>query len=748
MLQSFMSALRSMPLPTGSQLFETIRSIYSASRLLFIADYADSMHRGAAPNSTFLRMAQMDHMALVGSSIAKILHALKYYRASWLITPFMFIVPILINSWPREHRKNSMFDQFKSGFRDAAYDMSADNRLLVRLGGKAFYGLYWLLNHIPTIENPKIIRLLDFCDFYLLELGFVLLIGSYAGLYLLGNTLFPVVASLTLGLAFLDQQGWVPRSIRETLRDWLSPAILISGLFLGGTYDMVISACVLPLYYGQHLHLKPLLANVLKRFDITKEYAHNLEEQMKPTPTFDFRCHTSQFLHAIQDMATNRRHRVNRAYVLDSAATLPPKINHVEYKTLIQLFNKINWNKHNIDLIQRLRHRDWRLKRDQDSGLIDDSTLSATDLHKSHIAYLHQNLISFVHRMEKKSLRGFDSTGIDLLERYTQGSIVLLQKLADSLKDTTIPKAERNKRLAILTEKLIILGFETGDYCPTGLLGVTEETYRTLSQENTPLTLKQRVRYIEQGHREFFFQEHYMRKMLYGLDDPEDRHAYSRAVWMYAPRLGLPSEFVKHDMVTPNTLPFLLEMISAGSAIEHEFWTGEAGSEATMIQNIRRSVNMPMLPIQSIMEWYDAFIDNHTFGTEEEKEALKDLTNANYPIKTNTVDGLTFYQVPNYLIQLMLLDFGNIVLAATANQGENYYRPKNLIPEPEAVAIDENQLHDNLCDLFASITMAPWTTLTYFRSLPSRMMTGFRNTDQENRSSLSTSNNSSSFKRV
>jgi hypothetical protein len=99
------------------------------------------------------------------------------------------------------------------------------------------------------------------------------------------------------------------------------------------------------------------------------------------------------------------------------------------------------------------------------------------------------------------------------------------------------------------------------------------------------------------------------------------------------------------------------------------------------------------LPITTVDKWYHAFIDSHTFGTEDEKDALKETS----PYEIEWHGTVPIYRMSTAMIELMLLDFGTIGLKATAHTAENCYRPAQLIPEPDVEgSVAEVNPHSNV----------------------------------------------------
>jgi hypothetical protein len=132
-----------------------------------------------------------------------------------------------------------------------------------------------------------------------------------------------------------------------------------------------------------------------------------------------------------------------------------------------------------------------------------------------------------------------------------------------------------------------------------------------------------------------------------------------------------------------NFSPLMQDLVSAvPTSVERAFWLSKASSVESLTKQIEEALNTPLLPLQAVDKWYREFIDTHTFGSEEEKEALKEKS----PYTIEMHGKVPLYRLEKNIIHLMLLDFGVVGLKKTAKFAQNYYRPNVLIKDDTIVA--------------------------------------------------------------
>lgn len=649
---------------TFGNLKEAFQGFNRSSTTNISHNYVRAMEQGASPNSLMVRVGEVQASAFAGSNVATVVEAMKFTKTSWLVTPFMLFLPIITNGWPRQGEPNDKFNQTTAFLRRAAHYCKHSEAPWYRRGiGHFLHALHWLLDHLPHIRNRYLLRFFDLINKIILPLSTAITIAAYITMYFYGFSVMAAVGACTLGLGVLDRYNLLPNFLRNAIRKWGIHISLLGGLIFGGPLELAISLVLLPIYYGHHF--KGVFTWLLARFSMTRELVATLQAQNAVVNTFDFKVTANQFqtsLTAMNQMDCS----IIRAHVADNNSLLPPANPTVELDDLTKLFNSIDWKKEKKLVVELNRKMDWRLMREAVSGKNKNTTPAAQ--YERDIQFLKNNLTTFINRIKQGDVHSVRVGTEDLLKRYTSAIIVVLKEIKAQEKNPKLTTAQKLECKSTLLDTLVRLGYETGEYCGIGLLRAVESNYRSLHANNRNLTLKDRIRFIHQMHRELFFQKQYVKRRLNLGDNLDDTHAYARSVMFYAPRLGLPAQFAEHDEVNNFGSAFISDLFSAMSPVEKRFWSTHLTVDRLKKQ-IRDSLNTPLLPLADITSWYHQFIDNHVEGTEAERDALKE----DLPYTMEMHGAVPIYKLKEPVINLMLLDFGVIALPGRPNIPQNSF---------------------------------------------------------------------------
>jgi hypothetical protein len=642
-------------------------------------EYTQAMDQGASPNTFMTQLGKIQILSVSGANLAELIHAMRWTRTSWLVTPFMMMIPLLIHGWPRDDSPNPYLNNIKAFLRGVSnINDQPERSWRRRLLGKGLRGLHFVLDSIPIIRRPLTKKILRKLDQFILPISLGLTLVAYVGLFYYGFTVLAAVGGVTLGFGLLDRLNVVPLFIRNAVKKWGILASVIGGLVAGSPIECIISLASLFILYGHYLQypFKQLLS-YFPQIPRLAGLSHHQEQEKR----FDFECQADQFfdsLNAMHDMQEDCT--IIRSHVLDNSSLLPPSRSDVNLDDLVTLFDSVDWENEKHTVVEQNKHLDWQLLRDKAQGEREGAApqLCSNEQYSQDILYLRNNLTKFIDRIRNNDIHAVKHGAEGLVLRYTQNIVAILTRLQRSLNDSKQSESEGVRIKNTLLDTLIRLGYDTGDYCGTGLLRTTESNYRSLITDQK-LNLKDRIRFIHQMHRESYFQKCYLKDKLYYRDDERDTHAYARAVLIHAPKLGLPCEFAYNDELNDYASPLMQDFFSSVSKVEKEFWTTHI-SIVELKRQIRNEINTPLIRLEELHEWYNQFIDEHVIGSEEEKEALKE----EYPYTLEIIDGIPFYRLKENILHLMLLDFG--VIALPGNNSFRLIPRQNVLPASPTIA--------------------------------------------------------------
>lgn len=677
-------------------LTQAIIGVSAANTLNVVHEGVDNEQRGKSPNKNSLRALQFEYALLASSTIIEVLTHLKWLKVTNLAAGLTFGLPALISFWP----KNSNYPHFQKECQAYTDKVNASWARLL------FQGLIVNIFNFFVQKTPFIrwifktsIKIVDFIDQHLTKFFLALNIASYIGLLFMGSYALAGSALFIYGLGILDRNNLLPMKVRHFMKQYLIPLSLFGSLLYGGIFEKVVASTMIFMSYSHYFI--PSVISLLSALNIKKEFVAALKEQKRNVNTFDFQCEAKNFVESLTQLSTMPC-EITRAHVLDNTALVPPFFEKIKSEELLDIFDSIdNWQPHE-KAIETYKETDWRAKaeHDLDENSLFPSGLSKEELLKKYVAFMRNNIQIFIKRVKSGNLQGVKAGTEQMLDRYIRAIIFYLRQ--------TPPNSPE------LADKLIYLGFETGEYCPPGLLEVAQASYFSMLHLDKKPSITRCVFAILQLNRVQFFQGIYWEKKLHDLHWEElfptlsdsstiwqnkatDMHAYERALAFWAPRLGLPALYF--ECSTEQDHPAAkawYDMLSARSPIERKFWK-EITIDA-LKQQIRNGVNTPRLPLISVQQWYHQFIDSHVIGTEEEKDALKELpfyevehhkiipenqfgnveqefeTIQSNPNASKHCGTVPITKLKEEILHLMLLDLGVIHIKGSENVKENTFR--------------------------------------------------------------------------
>ena len=661
---------------TVENVTDGIRGFSRSNQINLIHDYTEAMEQGASPNSLMVRMGEFQSTSVAGTNLSTLIAKLNWYKTSWLVTPLFLLIPMITLGWPRAHANNARFNQIKDFTQNAGNTLkNPNNPWYFRMLGQLSSGFSWFLNHLPFIHNRFIIRFFNTINRYILSITFLITLATYATMYFYGAPITAIVGTTTLAFGLLDRYNLMPLFLRNFVKKWGLDVCIFAGLLIGNPIEIAVSCLVLPIIYGHHF--KGIFTYLLSKFNRTRGFATYLSDEMKQIKKFDFHCDANQFEQSLNEMNAMKSHII-RAHVKDNTILMPPSLPKVNLNDLLKLFDKINWKKDQELVVDINKQHDWRLMRESNN---------ANKNYDNDIKYLRDNLVKFIKRVNTGDIHSVRYGAEDLLMRYTQSIVNSLNELYKKSNDSKLSKNERDKHKSTLIDTLVRLGYETGGYCGIGLLRAAETNYRSLfADSQRTISLKERVRFIHQMNREFFFQSRYTQYQLNLMDNVDDTHAYGRSVFYFAPNLGLPAQFAENDEVNDVIFPIVRDFLSYLSPIENQFWNAHI-SVQRLKNEIQNALNTPLLPLADIHTWYHHFIDSHVNGSEEELDDLKE----ELPYTVEMHGTVPIYRLKDNILNLMLLDFDIIALPQREKQSENAFRTASTIQNKQQNLLNSKQ---------------------------------------------------------
>lgn len=89
---TFISNLKSAM--TFSNLSEVLNGFGRSIAVNNFYDYAHAMDQGASPKTASTAIGKMQISIVSGTNVASLIHAMSWTRTSWLVTPFMLMIPL------------------------------------------------------------------------------------------------------------------------------------------------------------------------------------------------------------------------------------------------------------------------------------------------------------------------------------------------------------------------------------------------------------------------------------------------------------------------------------------------------------------------------------------------------------------------------------------------------------------------------------------------------------------------------
>lgn len=643
------SALKHYFLPA---LINTGRAIcgYSWGQL-YARDFgnADIFRRGRAPLRGFSMQTLFEMMLQynTGSSLAYFLAALHWTRCSWLITPFLLVFTFLLKALPRKNASGGDLEIF---------------RLFLKPDS-------WLLK-FPTIENPWIVKILNFFERNLLMLSLGITIFTYLGLLLIGQVVFALSALSTLIFAYFRYKGKNSASFE---RLFVKYAVWIQILLIVAAANWLGYLLLATSFLAQYA----LSYHTVQRFVIKKLFGEKvaslLDKKDPPLTPFEFHCAIQDLPQRLNEL-TAQSVDIVRAHVKQGNALLPPSLpDDIQFDLLLTIFAKLNWQASGVrELVEKNRYSDWRLKKEEEGNAQPTLDGDKEQLYEQDRKCLQQNLQKFIDYLNapaneintsasseevKPSNEGFFSRYIKMIltpmtliqervkrslpstwaeqatqthvnqdtkaanpfqeslaRRYAKAALLIMTSMLDKASKNSDNKLKEELVNTVL-DKIIFLGFETGDYCSLGKNRAIEECYLSLLSFKSELSLKERLQRIHQLAREHFFQMVYVRDKYYRyFGQANDAHVYAQAVATWGGNLGLPPVYGEESIIS-----IFANIILPMTPLEAEFW--DTISIDKLMEQLAANMNSPLLPIKVIDRWYKEFIDQHTDGSDEEKEA-------------------------------------------------------------------------------------------------------------------------------
>lgn len=461
------------------------------------------------------------------------------------------------------------------------------------------------------IQHPTARRAAIFLQTHLDTLCMVAATVSSIALVYFGQLAFGIPSCIVLGIGYLDRNGILPLKVRQWIHHNAPHLMVATSLFVGDPIDRIFC----------FLYFASLCAQY---------YLERRQEEVATLPN------NLLSISSLQEIQGKELH-VNRNYIHVPCLPLAPNIT---LKTLLPLFEQIDWNRH-IDVV--------RLKLKYDGRFTDIEGNPDDKTDEELIAFVKTSFHSYINAVEKREIKSGEPTDYSRLETY-------LKLVASGL------QVESNEvtRAGIF----LILAIEAGDYCGPGLYGAAEKAYTEL-YGNLHIPLEMKVLNCLQDVRNLWMEASYsgmfhlqerqgaIRSSFYKVLAPEDQHTYNTFVNVFGRTLGLRNAAASNDeMASVGPLTQLIVAAFYEKKIQQRFW--EEHTPYWLSSALSEAIGTARIPKSDVYDWWRNWIERQEISSTD-KESLKEK------LSNGFLFGMSLERkgkITPYFARLMLLDMG------------------------------------------------------------------------------------------
>ena len=467
---------------------------------------------------------------------------------------------------------------------------------------------------------------------------------SSVGLYILGQKVIAVTTLVYLSIGILDRNNYLP----EITHKIIMKADFIFGQFVG----LYLGTALIRIFCAFNL----VLAAVGQYFKFKQRQIEKVEEKEINPPAEIVKIapiEKGKIDLIAEDIPVIEKTNLswNDFQLMRNASVCPVKREHVQRKIfpsirgdinvdrLIEMGEKINWDKHMPVLMAHLNH--------------DERWIEVGQYSSSPVVYFKRSLQNLVVSIRDRQIMQGKPQNYEALERY-------LRFIAQEIENK-----DENSQVDIL----IVLGVEGGEYCGPGKFRVVEEMYGNLTAQAAGLPLDLRVLICLQQERQRLWFNIYNRFWKTNpslhfwayLTKANDTHNYHLMTKLSeaGTNFGILHEAAENDptiQITPTT--FYIATILKTS-IKSTFWEGtplpqfsyipnknlplrdkwkiwkwynptvkmanmEPYDHVTILECLNRVIGTPQIPKADIYEWWASWINRQQDLTEEERVVLRE----------------------------------------------------------------------------------------------------------------------------
>ncbi len=509
------------------------------------------------------------------------------------------------------------------------------------------------------------------------KLSLLAIAASSVGLYILGQKVIAVTTLVYLSIGVLDRRNYLPEIAHKVIlnADFIFGQLV--GLYLGTALVRIFSTLNLVMgAVGQYFKFKQRrIENAAEKVQINPQ-----PEIVKVAPGEEGKNDL-----IAEDIPVVEKTNLswNDFLLLRNGSHCPVKREHVQRNIfpvikedvkvdrLIEMGDKINWDKHLPVLMAHLNH--------------DERWVEVGQHTSTPIDYFNRSLRNLVVSIRDRQVMQGKPQNYEALERYTR---FIAQEI-----DTK----DENSQVDIL----IVLGVEGGEYCGPGKFRVIEEMYGNLTAQAAGLPLDLRVLICLQQERQrlwyniykCFWKTNPTLNLLGYLTNINDTHNYHTLTKLSdaGKNFGILHEAAENDPTVEiqPTLNYIATVLK--NSIKENFWEGkplpqfsftpntnlrlrdkwkvwkwydgtvkmaniQPYDQRTILESLNRAIGTPQIPKADIYEWWASWINRQQNLSEGKKaelneELIMQITINNEPFE---IDG----QIQPKFLKGMLIEMG------------------------------------------------------------------------------------------
>lgn len=466
------------------------------------------------------------------------------------------------------------------------------------------------------------------------KVSFIALTVTSIGLFILGQTVLAATTLIYLSIGILNRYNILSPTAQKIIHQADFFIGNLTGLYLGGNFIRLI--CTLNLVItaaDKYFEYKRISSEEEQK---AEELAHpqaskglNIEEE----EVDDFPTPISLDELAILENDTLCPMRKSHIH----KKPLPPVDESIQIDDLLDLYEEIDWSKHEHVIKNKLTK--------------DKRWLEVGQFESEPLEYFERNLYHLIESIKNQDILEGKPASYDMLEFYCR---FIAQELKEQDEMTQ-------------ADMLIWMGVEGGEYCGTGKFGIIEEVYENLLSQASGVPLETRVLACELQERQRIWQNIYqliwksnpLIQLSGYLTDANAIHNSNIFINLVqaGEKFGISHQAAKNDLITTiNPISHYLAFAFVND-IEQCFWKGgffpqcymtietppvaidwwkgwkwvhlkcegvylNSYDEERILERLSMTIGSPQIPKFDIYGWWMQWVERQDDLTDEKKNEL------------------------------------------------------------------------------------------------------------------------------